>query len=225
MRTTRPGIPASRPRHSAGQRDTKPDRRADCHLRLRLAPSRQRRVSRGLDGCAANDLGLISETRDPPGRLWRRQTPRQNPGGHYTTHSYDVLDRLTARVDANLESHWVFDSAVKGIGQLAEAYTGPAGNKDYRRLHSYDSLGRPSLTQRVIDSTVYSSTATCHLQDTCERPLLDNSHGGKRCDHRKCEADRVHEDGRASVPRHIPTGEVVKHNIYEQGKQCHVRDP
>ena len=106
------------------------------------------------------DLGLITETRDPPGRLWRRQTPRQTPGGHYTTHSYDVLDRLTARVDANLESHWVFDSAVKGIGQLAEAYTGPAANKDYRRLHSYDSLGRPSLTQRVIDSTVYSSTAT-----------------------------------------------------------------
>jgi hypothetical protein len=37
---------------------------------------------------------------------------------------YDLLGRMTGRYEPDLESHWVFDTATKGVGQLAEAYTG-----------------------------------------------------------------------------------------------------
>jgi hypothetical protein len=34
---------------------------------------------------------------------------------------YDLLGRMTDRFEPDLESHWVFDTAAKGVGQLAEA--------------------------------------------------------------------------------------------------------
>jgi RHS repeat-associated protein len=64
---------------------------------------------------------------------------------------------MTGRYEPDLESHWVYDTATKGIGQLAEAYTGSPTNKDYRRTHSYDSLGRPSLTTQYLTDGTYTS--------------------------------------------------------------------
>lgn len=46
-----------------------------------------------------------------------------------------------------------------GKGKLAEAYTGPSAAKDYRRIHSYDTLGRPSSVIYRLDwdySTFYA---------------------------------------------------------------------
>ncbi|MFN7475750.1 MAG: RHS repeat-associated core domain-containing protein, partial [Burkholderiales bacterium] len=59
------------------------------------------------------------------------------------------------RYEPDLESHWVYDTATTGKGQLAEAYTGTPTNKDYRRIHAYDSLGRPSLTTQYLSDGAY----------------------------------------------------------------------
>lgn len=103
------------------------------------------------------DLGWIHEDVDPPGRVWRRQSPKQRSAGTYSLTQYDALDRPISRSEPDLSSTWVYDSAANGLGQLAEAYTGPAAQKDYRRQHSYDSLGRPSSTTVTLDTT-YTST-------------------------------------------------------------------
>ncbi|MFN8988252.1 MAG: hypothetical protein ACK5VR_18300, partial [Burkholderiales bacterium] len=60
------------------------------------------------------------------------------------------------RYEPDLESHWVYDTATTGKGQLAEAYTGTPTNKDYRRIHAYDSLGRPSLTTQYLSDGDYT---------------------------------------------------------------------
>jgi len=105
------------------------------------------------------DLGWIHEDVDPPGRVWRRQGPRQRAAGSWTTQKHDALDRLTERVDADLQSHWVWDTAPNGIGQLAEAYTGPSNAKDYRREHAYDSLSRPISAKLTLDASYTSTTS------------------------------------------------------------------
>ncbi|QDQ25666.1 hypothetical protein FNU76_04480 [Chitinimonas arctica] len=100
------------------------------------------------------DLGTIHYDVDPLGRVWKQTDAKQQ----VTRSTYDDLDRLTSRSEPSLESRWVYDTAARGIGQLAEAYTLRSGAKDYQRTHSYDSLGRPDTTTLTLD-TVYSSKA------------------------------------------------------------------
>ena len=54
------------------------------------------------------------------------------------------FEPLIQRSEPDLVSTWVYDTAVKGIGKLADAYTGPVATKTYDRVHTYDSLGRPA---------------------------------------------------------------------------------
>ncbi|HYD78256.1 MAG TPA: RHS repeat-associated core domain-containing protein, partial [Paucimonas sp.] len=103
------------------------------------------------------DLGWIHYDIDPPGRTWKQTSPVQRSLGQSTRFEFDALDRMTGRYEPDLESHWVYDTAAKGIGQLAEAYTGTPSVKDYRRLHTYDNLGRAGTTSIVLDA-VYTST-------------------------------------------------------------------
>jgi RHS repeat-associated protein len=109
------------------------------------------------------DLGWLQYSVDPPGRVWKQINPvqRKNAAGWskpYTSFTYDNLDRMTARLEPDLESHWVYDTAAKGIGQLAEAYTGTPAAKDYDRVHTYGSLGRSStVTQKLYDGN-YTAT-------------------------------------------------------------------
>ncbi len=60
-------------------------------------------------------------------------------------------------MESDLESHWNYDSAATGIGQLAEAYTLTGGLKDYRRQHTYDDKGRPKLTTQLLSDASYTS--------------------------------------------------------------------
>jgi RHS repeat-associated protein len=106
------------------------------------------------------DLGRIDYTVDAAGRTRRQVNPLQRAISSSADMQYDSLDRMTARMEPDLESHWVFDTAPKGIGQLAEAYTGPSTAKDYRRVHTYDSLGRPSTTTQYLTDGAYTSTPT-----------------------------------------------------------------
>lgn len=110
------------------------------------------------------DLGWIEYKVDPVGRTWKQISPVQRKNAAswskpYTTFSYDKLDRMTARFEPDLESHWTFDTASMGVGQLAEAYTQLAsGVKDYSRVHSYDSQGRPATTTLTLYGGSYKST-------------------------------------------------------------------
>jgi len=104
------------------------------------------------------DLGWLHYDVDPVGRPWRHVSPIQRAAGTNTHSSFDALDRVTATYETDLESHWIFDSATKGVGKLAEAYTGTPAAKDYRRVETYDSLARPSTTSIILGGVTYKET-------------------------------------------------------------------
>jgi RHS repeat-associated protein len=56
--------------------------------------------------------------------------------------SYDELGRVVKRVESDLTSTFVYDTAANGIGKLA--YT--VSDNGYCREQGYDALGRPSVT-------------------------------------------------------------------------------
>lgn len=114
------------------------------------------------------DLGLITYDVDAVGRVWRQTSPKQRAAGKSTQFTYDYLDRMTDRVEPDLVSKWVFDTAAKGVGQLAEAYTLTGTTKDYDRVHTYDALGRPSLTTQYLTDGAYASKSEF---DTWGRPM------------------------------------------------------
>ena len=110
------------------------------------------------------DIGVIDYFVDPIGQVWKQISPVQRAKeattpGQFTTFEYDVLGRMTARFETDLESHWEFDTAIMGIGQLAEAYTGKTNVnlRDYRRIRNYDSLGRLKLTTQVLNDGTYTA--------------------------------------------------------------------
>jgi RHS repeat-associated protein len=101
------------------------------------------------------DLGVWNYKVNPLGQTYEQTDAKAQK----TTFTFDALGRLTDRVEADQQSHWVFDTATKGVGKLAEAYTGPSTAKDYQRIHSYDSLGRASKVITRLDwdySTIYA---------------------------------------------------------------------
>jgi RHS repeat-associated protein len=105
------------------------------------------------------DLGFISYGVDPIGQTWKQVTPNLRALSKQTSFVYDLLGRMTARYESDLESHWLYDtaSAPYGVGQLAEAYTVSAAKKDYDRVHVYDTLGRLSLTTQTLSDGAYKA--------------------------------------------------------------------
>jgi|GEM_PF-2487904 len=101
------------------------------------------------------DLGSIRYDVDPAGRVWAQTSPKQRAANDKTRFAYDQLDRMTARYEKDLISHWVYDAAANGIGRLERASAG--GTDNYLRVHSYDSLGRPSVTTQRLTDAEYSS--------------------------------------------------------------------
>ncbi|MEZ5647197.1 MAG: RHS repeat-associated core domain-containing protein [Burkholderiaceae bacterium] len=81
---------------------------------------------------------------------------QQDSLSQVATMAYDRLGRMTQRNEPDLVSHWYFDQRANGgacgagIGKLCEA----TANNGYRRLHTYDSIGRPVSTSNVLDSAV-----------------------------------------------------------------------
>jgi len=108
------------------------------------------------------DLGLRHYDVNPLGQVYAETSPI-HPTGTKSWMSYDLLGRLTARYEPELESHWVFDTAINGIGLLAEAYTGKPTLKDYRRTQTYDSFGRPLVTTQMLTDANYVSQSSYDL--------------------------------------------------------------
>jgi RHS repeat-associated protein len=106
------------------------------------------------------DLGWIHYDVDPLSQVWAQTSPNQRAAGTKTTFKFDLLGRMVARYEPDLESHWKFDTAAMGKGMLAEAYTMAGEHIDYDRVLTYDALSRPSqVTQTLTDGSYSSTTA------------------------------------------------------------------
>ncbi|MET0267511.1 MAG: RHS repeat-associated core domain-containing protein [Duganella sp.] len=106
------------------------------------------------------NMGRITYAIDPIGQILSSVNPVQRSKSQQTVFTYDALGRMTDRVEPSLKSHWSFDTATNGIGKLAEAYTGTAAQKDYRRVHTYDAKGRPLAATQYIRGAQYTSLPT-----------------------------------------------------------------
>lgn len=103
------------------------------------------------------DSGLWQYDYDALGQLVWQQNATQRaatPSATVTTMVYDVLGRMTSRVEPEYTSTWNYDTYVggavcdKGIGKLCESNTSTGINKKV----VYDSLGRPSSARTTVTS-------------------------------------------------------------------------
>jgi RHS repeat-associated protein len=86
------------------------------------------------------------------------QTDAKSQTSQFT---YDLLGRLTQRVEADMTATWTYDGlngipAAPSIGKLVSASaSGPAanGNNGFTRSLTYDSVGRPSAVATTIAGT------------------------------------------------------------------------
>jgi RHS repeat-associated protein len=99
------------------------------------------------------DLGAWSYSYNTLGQLVS-QTDAKNQTSQFT---YDLLGRLTQRVEPDMTASWSYDTAQYGIGKLAAASaTGPAaGTSAFQRTLTYDSLGRPAGVFTTLDAWPY----------------------------------------------------------------------
>jgi RHS repeat-associated protein len=76
--------------------------------------------------------------------------------------TYDLLGRLTQRVEPDMTASWTYDTAQYGIGKLASASAaGPAaGSNPYQRSMTYDNLGRPVQVSTTVDGVPVQMAAT-----------------------------------------------------------------
>ncbi|WP_334502578.1 polymorphic toxin type 28 domain-containing protein [Bradyrhizobium sp. AZCC 1678] len=75
------------------------------------------------------------------------------------TISYDKLGRPLQRVEPDMTSVWVYDTAANGIGKVASASITAGPTAGYQRTMTYDALGRPSQAATTIDGTTYTMGA------------------------------------------------------------------
>jgi len=94
------------------------------------------------------DMGTWSYTYNLLGDLLTQKDNKQQT----TTMTYDKLGRILTRLEPDLTSTWVYDTAAKGIGQL----TSVSSTNGFSRNYGYDSLGRPITSTTTIDSTAYT---------------------------------------------------------------------
>jgi RHS repeat-associated protein len=101
------------------------------------------------------DLGSWVYSYDTLGEL----TSQTDAKSQFTSLSYDKLGRPVQRVEADMTSVWVYDSAVNGIGKLASASITAGPGAGFARSVSYDALGRPIQVATTIDGATYTMGA------------------------------------------------------------------
>jgi RHS repeat-associated protein len=123
-------------------------------------------------GMTDPDMGIWTYAYNALGELIS-QTDARN---QVTAMQYDLLGRMTMRTEADLTSRWTYDtypaaggdpnwstgqlnglsgSCAQGVGKLCYA---SAGN-DYKRVHTYDTLGRPLELKGGADGPYIVRTA------------------------------------------------------------------
>ncbi|ANH68026.1 hypothetical protein ABE85_11385 [Mitsuaria sp. 7] len=93
------------------------------------------------------DLGTWTYRVDPLGRTYSQTDAK----GQTTSFEFDDLNRTTRRLAPDQDGRWVFDTALNGIGKLAESFTWANNAKDARRLFTYDAKGRPESQTFQLD--------------------------------------------------------------------------
>src|SRR6185369_3634031 len=89
------------------------------------------------------------------GELTGQQSPNQTASAIWTTFSYDVLGRMTQRVEpTDYNTTWTYDNCNKGVGKLCNVATDNSQSKSI----TYDSLGRPaSITQAITNGPSFTA--------------------------------------------------------------------
>jgi RHS repeat-associated protein len=117
----------------------------------------------GVWGYCYDALGQIKAQQDSNGRGSNTlaQCPAINDVGAtatavpgWVTMAYDVLGRMTQRVEPDLRSTWSYDNCSTGVGKLCAA----SADNGYNRTHAYDSLGRPSSTTAWRNGIAYTAS-------------------------------------------------------------------
>ena len=101
------------------------------------------------------DLGSWAYTYNTLGQL----TSQTDAKSQTTSISYDNLGRPVQRVEADMTSVWVYDSAANGIGKLASSTITSGPGAGFQRGLSYDALGRPNQLATTIDGATYTMGA------------------------------------------------------------------
>ena len=105
-----------------------------------------------MTGMVHPDLGSWSYGHDGLGMAVRQTDGK----GRTATMSYDALGRMTGRKEAGSAAAWTYDTAVMGRGRLHRV-SGPGG---YRRVHTYDALGRPASETVTVAGESYTVSRT-----------------------------------------------------------------
>jgi RHS repeat-associated protein len=98
--------------------------------------------------------------------VWQRDSL-----GQAVTMAYDSLGRVIQRTEPDLVSQWSYDKKFdgsacgKGIGKLCEA----KADNGYKRVHTYDGLGRPSATSTVLDNPAIPAVVSIAYDATTGR--------------------------------------------------------
>ncbi|MBX3707646.1 MAG: VCBS repeat-containing protein [Pseudomonadales bacterium] len=102
---------------------------------------------------------------------------QQNTGisGKYTTVAYDLLGRMTTRIDwtgggagytggtQEANAGWIYDACPNGLGQLCQEDTipgGPPNPASLVRVYGYGPYGRPTSVTTTIAGSVYTAATT-----------------------------------------------------------------
>lgn len=110
------------------------------------------------------DTGTWNYDYDALGELVWQQSPNQYAAGQVTTMAYDVLGRVTQRVEPEYTSNWYYDkyadgsSCNKGTGKLCETSTSNGIGKKI----VYDSLGRIINARTTVTSGPSFASATSY---------------------------------------------------------------
>ncbi len=100
------------------------------------------------------DTGVWRYDYDATGQLVWQQSPNELAAGTATTMVYDVLGRMTRRVDPEYTSNWNYDGYANGvtcpmgIGKLCQSTT----TNGLARKYTYDSLGRSKDVRTDVTS-------------------------------------------------------------------------
>jgi RHS repeat-associated protein len=124
------------------------------------------------------DAGTTAYAYDALGDLVWQQTANQKAAAQQTTFSYDVLGRMTSRVEAEDTSNWYYDKTAAGasceggaaiaggtstsIGKLCEAKT----STNFDRIFVYDGLTRPLSNRTTITSGPSFASAVSYEANT-----------------------------------------------------------
>jgi len=101
------------------------------------------------------DLGAWSYSYDTLSGL-KTQTDAK---GQVVSMTYDLLGRAVQRVEPDMTSAWLYDSATNGIGNLASSSITADAATGFQRSFSYDTLGRPVQVATSINGATYTFAA------------------------------------------------------------------